>query len=475
MEITRLIIQVLATFLGCLAALMSIPVLIRLHWPAPALWILKLFASALSPLLFLIGVLSTIVGLTTGSVFISLIGMYDVVFFFIHIFRVTRPPDVSSSFEQAFGLNWENRINAKQKNHFLPRRAIIRLPAVAIPRMEQDISFATIPDTDRQLLCDVWQPNATVIPSGLAFIYLHGSAWYLLDKDMGTRPFFNHLAAQGHVIMDVAYRLSPETDVMGMVNDVKRAIVWMKENARTYGVNPDTIVVGGGSAGGHLALMTAYTANNPQFTPKELEGKDLSVCGVVSLYGPTDLKAMYYHTNQQLTTRSNPALAEKVVPAQMSEWLVKRMGKAYYRFKFDKGFANAGAFAPLLGGHPDECPEQYALFSPVTHVHANCPVTILIQGEHDVMAPVKTTRFLQTLLVEKKVPTVMHILPQTDHAFDLILPRISPSAHTAIYDVERFLALQIKNVEKEKVIFEYEKDNIPSINPKNMNIHKQKI
>ena len=35
----------------------------------------------------------------------------------------------------------------------------------------------------------------------------------------------------------------------------------------------------------------------------------------------------------------------------------------------------------------------------------------------------------------------MHILPQTDHAFDLILPNISPSAHNAIYDVERFLAL----------------------------------
>ena len=64
------------------------------------------------------------------------------------------------------------------------------------------------------------------------------------------------------------------------------------------------------------------------------------------------------------------------------------------------------------------------------------------------MAPVKTTRFLYARLVEEKVPTVMHILPQTDHAFDLILPKISPSAHTAIYDVERFLALQVKNAVK---------------------------
>jgi acetyl esterase/lipase len=140
-------------------------------------------------------------------------------------------------------------------------------------------------------------------------------------------------------------------------------------------------------------------------------------------------------------------LAKKTLPVQLPKWLVKRMGKAYYRLNFDKDFANAGVFAVLLGGHPEECPEQYALFSPITHVQAHCPTTILIQGEHDLMAPVNATRFLHTRLVEEKVPAVMHILPQTDHAFDLILPKISPSAHTAIYDVERFLALRVNNAE----------------------------
>ncbi len=452
MEIIRLIIQILAIVLGCLAALMSIPIFLRLHWPSPVLWILKLFASALSPLLLVVGVFSIFVGLTTSSVFLDLIGIYDVLIFSIHIFRVTRPTDFSSNFERAFGLNWENRISAEQKNHFLLSRTILKLPTVPLPRMAQDISFATITDSNRKLVCDVWQPNATVTPSGLAFIYLHGSAWSLLDKDVGTRPFFRHLTAQGHVIMDAAYRLSPETDMMGMVNDVKRAIAWMRENASTYGVNPNSIVVGGGSAGGHLALLVAYTDGDPQFTTEELMGKDISVCGVISLYSPTDLEAMYFHTNQHLTIRSNDGSAKKVVSVQLPEWLIKRMGKAYYRFNFDKDFANAGVFASLLGGHPDECPEQYALFSPITHVHANCPATILIQGEHDVMAPVKTTRILRNLLVEKKVPTVMHILPQTDHAFDLMLPKISPSAHTAIYDVERFLALQVKNIEKPEVM-----------------------
>jgi acetyl esterase/lipase len=444
MDIIKLIIQILAALSGCLAVFMSILFFLRLRWPAPALWVLKLYASALSTLFALIGLLCTVTGLTTGSIFISFIGIYVILVFFIHIFRVTRPPDSSGSFEHTFGLHWESPISAGQKNRFLPSRAILRLPDVPDPRMEQNISFATIPGTGRKLLCDVCQPPANITPSGLAFIYLHGGAWYLLDKDLGSRPFFRHLAAQGHVIMDVAYRLAPETDMMGMINDVKRAIVWMKEKAGTYRVNPDRIVVGGGSAGGHLALMTAYTANNPQFTPGELEGKDVSVCAVISLYGPSDLKAMYYHLNQHLTTRSIPGRPKKTVPAQMPGWMIKKMGKEYYRLNMDKGLVNAGAFAPLLGGHPDECPQCYTLFSPVAHVHSNCPPTLLIHGEHDVMAPVKSTRILHTGLVQKKVPAVIHIIPQADHAFDLILPKISPSAHNAIYDVERFLALQLK-------------------------------
>jgi acetyl esterase/lipase len=448
MESIKLIVQIVAAALSGLVALMSVTLFLRLRWPAPALWFLKLFVSALSSLFVLIGVLSVIVGLTTDSIFISLAGIFVFLIFCIHIFRVTRRPDFPGSFERAFGVHWEGRINAEQKSHFLLRRTILRLPSVPDPRMEQNIPFLTIPGTGRQLLCDIWQPSGNVTPSGLAFIYLHGAAWYMLDKDLGTRPFFSHLSAQGHVIMDVAYRLAPETDMMGMVNDVKRAINWMRENAASYGVDPGRIIVGGGSSGGHLALLAAYTASNPQFTPGELKEKDLSVRAVISLYGPTDLKAMYYHLNQHLTTRSVPGRPKKAVPTQMPGWMIKAMGNEYHRLNMDKGFVNAGALAPLLGGHPDECPETYALFSPITHVHSGCPPGLLIHGEHDVMAPVKTTRFLYSRLIAEKVQTVMHILPQTDHAFDLILPKISPSAHAAIYDVERFLALQVKAIEK---------------------------
>ncbi len=68
----------------------------------------------------------------------------------------------------------------------------------------------------------------------------------------------------------------------------------------------------------------------------------------------------------------------------------KLIGKDYHRLGFDKGFKNVGTMAPLMGGHPVECPERYTLFSPLTHIHPNCPPTLLIHGAHDIMAPVAT-------------------------------------------------------------------------------------
>jgi len=99
----------------------------------------------------------------------------------------------------------------------------------------------------------------------------------------------------------------------------------------------------------------------------------------------------------------------------------------------------SGRLVPMLGDTPEERSQSYSLFSPVTHAHVHCPPTLILHGEQDILAPVKAIQRLHSRLTEVGVPVAIHVLPQTDHAFDLILPKISPSAHNAIYDVERFL------------------------------------
>jgi acetyl esterase/lipase len=288
--------------------------------------------------------------------------------------------------------------------------------------LKANVPFWTIPGSERKLLCDIWQPAPEVKPSGLALIFFHGSAWYLFDKDFGTRPFFSHLVGQGHVVMDVAYRLCPEVDIFGMVGDVKRAVAWMKANAAQYGVDPQRIVLGGASAGGHLSLLAAYAPQHPQLTPEDVKDADLSVRGVVSFYGPSDLRAVYRHTNQQNLV-GLPEVAIGQDPARTK-----------------KNMRDAGRLDILLGGHPHTVPQAYDLASPISHVRAGCPPTLLIQGEHDLITPLEATRRLYAQLVQAGVPAWSIEFPCTDHGFDLMLPVVSPSYQSALYDVERFLA-----------------------------------
>jgi len=435
------LLQFLEIFLGSVSLLMTRFALFRLHQPTSLpMWLIKVFISALSPVLFLISMIIALAGYISGSLPAFVLGCTAALLYLIHIIALTRPPDRSTGFESALGKDWNSRISAKRKSGFLSWRYVLRLSAGSEPILKQDISIHSFPGTERRLLCDIWQPPKNIKPSGLAFIYLHGSAWTVLDKDYGTRPFFRHLASQGHVIMDLAYRLFPETDLMGMVYDAKRAIAWIKAHAGEYNVNPDRIIIGGGSAGAHIAMLAAYTVNDELFTPPGSESADLSVRGVISFYGQADLRATYYHTSQHLTAHSALTQHKKSGREGIPRWIQKNMGVDFHRLGFDKG-TEPGRLVPILGGSPDEKPDTYALFSPINYINKDCPATLILHGSQDILAPVEAIRRLYTGLKDSGVSVMMHILPQTDHAFDLILPKISPSAQNAYYDIERFLAV----------------------------------
>jgi acetyl esterase/lipase len=381
----------------------------------------KLAASALSPYLAIIGGAGAVIGWLYGAYWAIPIGVVGAGTMVWYVWQCTRD---HTGFENAFGDGWSDLIPPQQSKLMVKKRWTWFLRMDASPKLswERDVAFWTIPGTQRKLLCDIWQPGNGDF-SGLALIFFHGSAWYIGDKDMLTRPFFRHLVAQGHTVMDVAYRLCPEVDIYGMIGDVKRAIAWMKTNASRYGVNPEKIVLGGGSAGCHLALLAAYTPEHPELTPEDINGADLSVCGVISSYGPTDMLAEHKHYMGIEFFSKEPS-----VPIG-----TKLDSKVIMRY--------AGRLDILMGGHPHDALNTYQLASPITHVHPGCPPTLLLHGSHDLLVPVDTIRVLYSKLVESDVPAIKVIFPSTDHAFDLVLPQISPPAQSAMYDVDRFLAL----------------------------------
>lgn len=243
------------------------------------------------------------------------------------------------------------------------------------------------------------------------------------------------LAGEGHTVLDVAYRLFPETDIPGMVQDALRAVAWLRAHVSAGG-RPATLVVAGGSAGGHLALLAADARHDERFRPPELNTSEVEVQGVVSMYGPADLAAMYHHTRQdRLPLELQPPSFHGTVP----DWARRLFGVRVERLGFER-LEVAGRLDWLVGGRPDAVPERYAWLSPLEHVHEGCPPTLLVHGTHDAVAPVTATQLLQQRLVGSGVAVTALYLPHTDHGFDLVLPRWSPATRAALRELQRFLA-----------------------------------
>jgi acetyl esterase/lipase len=431
---------------------MSALFFVRVRSPAGlALWMPKVLSGSAAPFVVLMGALGALLGWLFRARLAIVAGLLGALLPLRHALRVTASHD---GFERAFGPDWQRQVAPDRQARWLPRRWAGRLPSHPGVRWERDLPYWTVPGIDRQLLCDIWQPPQGVRPSGLAFTYCHGGAWHWMDKDFNTRPFFRHLAAQGHVIMDVAYRLCPQVDLYAMLGDVKRAIAWMKANADRYGVDPARVVVAGGSAGGHLALLAAYAPKHSGLTPDDVREADTSVRAVVAYYAPSDMRAVYqrFHTTfgtlgKGAETRSDSLLYR--ITGALTDRLVGSFSgqmKEQY-FPFERENDGVGLFPllmkNLLGGSPDEVPEVYELASPITHAGPASPPTLLLQGEHDSFHPAPASRALHRKLIASGVPSVYVQFPQTEHGFDLLLPRYAPAAQAALHDVERFLALMV--------------------------------
>jgi acetyl esterase/lipase len=65
----------------------------------------------------------------------------------------------------------------------------------------------------------------------------------------------------------------------------------------------------------------------------------------------------------------------------------------------------------------------------------------LLQGTSDIFGMGPSVQRLHQALRAASGPSVLVEFPRTDHAFDLVLPQVSPAAQAAVHDVERFLAL----------------------------------
>ena len=219
----------------------------------------------------------------------------------------------------------------------------------------------------RRLKLDVYRPAGDPEPGARrpAVLQIHGGAWVIGDKREQGIPLLRYLAARGWVGFNVNYRLSPGATFPDHLVDVKAALAWIRAHADEYGIDPDFVVVTGGSAGGHLTALMALTANDARYQPG-FEHADTSLQAALPFYG------VYDFTNRN----------ETMAP-EFRNWILQPMVvKAFFE---------------------DE-PEKFAAASPLDQIHADAPPFLIVHGDKDTLAPVADARlFAEQLRATSRV------------------------------------------------------------------------
>lgn len=217
------------------------------------------------------------------------------------------------------------------------------------------------------------------VQSAPALIYIHPGSWMRGRPGRQARALSHRLASLGWVVLDIRYPLSPVATFPEHLIGVKRAIAWAKGgDGRSLGVDPDRVVIAGGSSGAHLAALAALTSDDHRLQPG-FEEADTSVAACLPFYGIYDLLV------RNPTRYDWPFIAQHVMKS-----------------------------------HPSEAPDLYELGSPIDQVSASAPPFFVLHGEFDsIVLPAESEHFVAALRAAGAECRYFEV-PWAQHGFDAI-------------------------------------------------------
>jgi acetyl esterase/lipase len=183
--------------------------------------------------------------------------------------------------DTGLGAGWRDDVAAEFAARLRGRPSLARVLFAPIPFRRRDVErIANIRygPAGRANLLDLYRSRAGG-SRGPTLVYFHWGAFAFGSKNFGAGQLLHRLASQGWVCVSANYRSTFPDPLI----DVKKVIAWVRERGHEYGADPGLVFLAGSSAGGHLSLLAALTANDPDFQPG-FEGTDTSVTGAISLY-----------------------------------------------------------------------------------------------------------------------------------------------------------------------------------------------
>jgi acetyl esterase/lipase len=111
------------------------------------------------------------------------------------------------------------------------------------------------------LLVSIFTSQSSTSPTP-GFFHTHGGGMITGDRFTGIEVVLDWVERFGGVCVSVEYRLAPEFGDPYPVEDCYAALVWTAQHASELGIDPDRLIIVGGSSGGGLAAGTALLARD---------------------------------------------------------------------------------------------------------------------------------------------------------------------------------------------------------------------
>jgi arylformamidase len=194
---------------------------------------------------------------------------------------------------------YNNRAAVADHQVWLDRYPELSAATRARHRLMTDLRYGRAPKETLDLFVPETAARGT-------FVFIHGGYWRALDK-ADFHFVAGPLLEQGISVAVANYDLCPAISIARIVDECRRMMVWVAREGQQHGVVADNVVVGGHSAGGHLAAMMFATDWDALGLTQD------PMVGGVTLSGVHDLKPLVL-SSMNADLRLTNAEAARVSP-----------------------------------------------------------------------------------------------------------------------------------------------------------------
>jgi acetyl esterase/lipase len=242
------------------------------------------------------------------------------------------------------------------------------------------------------LTLDVFQPDQ---PNGVGLIFVVSGGWF--SGKQGIAPhFIEPFLARGYTVFAVLHGSQPKFSIPEILEDMHRAVRYVRHHAKDYGVDPDRIGIYGGSAGGHLSLMQGTAGKEGKSdAPDPVDRESSRVQAVAAFFPPTDFL--------NYGKEGENALGVGILESFRAP------------FDFTEYDGSRNHFAPVVD--PEKRNAIGTEISPINHASDDDPPTLLIHGDADKLVPIQQSEIMVEALKKADVPVELIVKPGAQHGW----------------------------------------------------------